>query len=1335
MPFDKPTRNLLAKTVAACRDRLADDVADQLQSRYGLYPDGTVLDVARTEDDRRAAEDLRALLAHFGAEAAETTGDEARRAAAYQRLVREIGFTTLNRLAALRLCEQRGLLIECVRRGMASDGFQLYDRIAGGALGNRYQTYRAFIESLFDELALDLGVLFDHSAPQSLVFPSEAALTDVLALLNDPELAAHDINVWQQDETIGWIYQYYNDPAERKAMRKASQAPRNSRELAVRNQFFTPRYVVEFLTDNTLGRLWYEMRQGHTRLAEQCRYLVRRPEEDAETGRQGDKGPGHRVTVSLRPQKDPRDLKILDPAGGSGHFLLYSFDLLLVIYEEAWADPDAPPFTETGTRLAGDYADLDTLRRAVPGLILRHNLHGIDIDPRAVQIAALALWLRAQRAYQDLGLDPAERPRITRTHLVTAEPMPGDRELLDEFLRALRPRVLGDLVRVVFEKMALAGEAGSLLKIEEELADAIAEAHRLWASEPQAEQLALFPQDQPPTAKQPPLFDVSGITDAAFWETAEERVLGALRDYAARVENGQGTRRRLFAEDAARGFAFVDLCQQRFDVTLMNPPFGEPTKRSKEWIKRTYPKSKNDILGPFIERCLKLTTDVGCVGAITTRTAFSLSSMESFRKDIIFSLSTIFCFADLGDGVLDTAMVNTAAYALFKPVVRKPGLYIDLVDKDDKGSSLAGLLDNLHSTPTGNRLHWVDQSSYDQVPGSPVTYWADESLRRAFSELPLLGDIGAEVKQGLGTTSDFRFVRAAWETSSEQIGRDKQWSFYAKGGESSDFYSDIHLLVNWAKNGKEIYAHTGIPFGGAGAPIRNPSFYFRPGLTYTSYTVKGFSPRALPSGCIFTTAGMGIFVDCPLMMLALLNSSTIQLFLLMITDERKWEVGYVKSIPIQEISTQDSKSLEDLAVKGWSQSVQLNSLDETQRLFITLPELRQSRDLRSWLVIVQEYIQHYWEELEATRTQIDSIATKLYRIDESALAIVESRFGPSKNEALFSSKEAVDVLTSYLLGITFGRWDVRVALESSLASEFSDPFAYLPVCSPGMLIGPDGLPATPGHIVSEAWLRARPDAITLPPEGSFEGPATIPDSAYPISIAWDGILVDDPGLGEHPEPHPSDVVRRVRQVLALLWPENHAAIEAEANEILSVRKLRDYFRKPSGFFADHLKRYSKSRRKAPIYWPLSTPSGSYTLWLYYHRLDDQLLYTAVNRYVAPKIEQVEAHIARLEAELSQAAGRAVSDLRDQLDETRAFLAELREFRAELLRIAALPYKPNLNDGVIINAAPLHKLFRLRKWAQDIEAVWHKLEAGDYDWAHLAYTLWPDRVREVCKRDR
>src|SRR5207248_10682846 len=130
------------------------------------------------------------------------------------------------------------------------------------SLGSHADTYRAYLECLYDELAVDLPSLFSRSSPESHVFPSEPVLEQLLALLNDPTL----VELWKEDETIGWVYQYYNDPDERKKMREASQAPRNSRELAVRNQSFTPRYVVEFLTDNTLGRTWYEIRQGHTLL-------------------------------------------------------------------------------------------------------------------------------------------------------------------------------------------------------------------------------------------------------------------------------------------------------------------------------------------------------------------------------------------------------------------------------------------------------------------------------------------------------------------------------------------------------------------------------------------------------------------------------------------------------------------------------------------------------------------------------------------------------------------------------------------------------------------------------------------------------------------------------------------------------------------------------------------------------------------------------------------------------------------------------------------------------------------------------------------------------------
>ncbi|MBI4519047.1 MAG: hypothetical protein HY699_24925 [Deltaproteobacteria bacterium] len=302
----------------------------------------------------------------------------------------------------------------------------------------------------------------------------------------------------------------------------------------------------------------------------------------------------------------------------------------------------------------------------MPALVLQHNLHGIDIDLRATQIAALALWLRAQRSFQRLGLKVAERPRITRSNIACAEPMPGERELLEEFTAGLEPKLLGDLVRRVFDSMKLAGEAGSLLKIEEEVRDDIARAKQQWLKRPKKEQLALFPEPERRKAEQMVLFDLSGITDKKFWDDADERVIAELHRYASGAANGKGFLRRLFADDAERGFAFIDVCRQQFEVVLMNPPFGEASKPSKAYIEKTYPRTKNDVYAAFVERGVGWLHTGGMLGAITSRTGFFLSSFQKWREEILLKEARPTVVADLGQGVLDTAMVETAAYCLAK---------------------------------------------------------------------------------------------------------------------------------------------------------------------------------------------------------------------------------------------------------------------------------------------------------------------------------------------------------------------------------------------------------------------------------------------------------------------------------------------------------------------------------------------------------------------------------------------------------------------------------------------------------------------------------------------
>jgi len=678
--MEKALRNSLRLAVIGCRRLLETEIGELLEGQFGIHHDGRVEDVAAlgalVPEDTAHRDRLLAHLRHIEA------GGFAPAAAAGQ-LVREAAFTHLNRLCAYKMLEVRKLIREAVSRGPNSNGFKFYladhvqdERLWSGGEGDL--AYRHFLEWLGGTLAPEMGMLFSPHDPANGIFPRQRALEVVLTLLNDPELA----EVWHSDETIGWVYQYFTPKDLRDQARKESRVPRNSHELAFRNQFYTPRYVVEFLVDNTLGRMWYDMRRGHTTLKERCRYLVYRPGEvflgPGETAPKNDGSPGGHTREGADPQpiyvphrlkKDPRQVAILDPAMGSAHFLLYGFDVLETIYVEAYEDPDLGP------HLQSTYPTLDDLRRDVPRLILAHNLHGADIDLRATQIAALALWLRAQRSYAEAGIRREDRPRIVRSNLVCAEPMPGESDLLAEFTASLEPPLIGQLVRTVFEKMTLAGEAGSLLKIEDELRDAISLAHQQARHQVEPAQdrrgnSLLFTQAVLDTFStrlaQASLFDLSRVelTDAEFWNNVEARVVAALSTYAKRAADGEGYQRTLFADDAARGFAFVDLCRKRFDVVLMNPPFGAVSAPSRHYIESAYPRTKNDIYSAFVERGLNWLTTRGMLGAITSRSGFFQSSFQRWREELLLREARLMVVADLGQGVLDTAMVETAAYCM-----------------------------------------------------------------------------------------------------------------------------------------------------------------------------------------------------------------------------------------------------------------------------------------------------------------------------------------------------------------------------------------------------------------------------------------------------------------------------------------------------------------------------------------------------------------------------------------------------------------------------------------------------------------------------------------------
>lgn len=1417
--MDKPARDALKKVVVKCRQLLEAAVEDLLEGEFGIYKSGQVdADDAMdhlSADDLAYREQLKVHLNHI--QAAEFKASEA-----VEQLIREVAFTHLNRFCAYKIMEVRKLIRESVGRGYDSNNVKFYlvehpedERLFNE--GKQDVAYRHFLEWLGGTLSEEIGVLFSPTDPANRLLPKQKVLDEVLEQLNSDELK----EIWTEDETIGWVYQYFTPDEMRRKARNEHPVPQNSYELAFRNQFFTPRYIVQFLTDNTLGRTWYEMRRGDTVLTKQCEYLVRRPnevfldtgvlppasmEEDADVSQESEENLLHQPFYILhRPKKDPRSLRVLDPACGSGHFLLYCFTLLQIIYDEAYDDPDLGP------ALQRDYFNQDDYRKAIPGLILTHNLHGIDIDLRAAQIAALALWLRAQRAFQEMGLKPKDFPKITRSNFICAEPMPGEAEMLEEFVAELPSEELRRLVREVFEKMQLAGEAGSLLKIEDEIRSFIKELQR-------PEQLTVFDQVDAPAQ--------------TAWEQFEQQAIDALRSYAEQASQNHRLQRQLFSEDAVQGFAFIDICLKKFDVVLMNPPFGDASLPSKPYIEDTYGDTKGDVYKTFVECFQDRLVPCGMLGIISNRTGFFLKNSSDWRERILLRRYRPLLLADLGYGVLD-AMVETAAYVLRNISQEEnlnltfsifPDLWTIRLDKDKafsipiyqnhrgrlKRHQATQELDRLQESQfirvvgghyqrfrisyekiktipatqietypimmcfrlladedkengltkalkdfSDSRVFYALPNSFSKVPNAPFAYWISDIVRDFFASLTSFESQDRNVRVGDHPGDGFRYLRLNWEIPLDDESLD--WRPYQKGGEYCPYYFDIHLVADWDES-RQTYRGF---YGRAGRQVERPSnyqYFFREGLTWPRRSTSGFSIRVLPSGCIFSDKGPAIFVnqDEKYSTLAILASQPYRKLIeisLAAGDEvksgtasRSYEVGIIQNLPWPQISQADVTMLNETGKKLVEKVREKDTFNEIKKAFIA-PFIDKDKGVLEMAVLFQRNLEQESCEIldlaaeadikvsgllgvpSPSREKVfgedagtlcalpdrsfsmdfnetycqsihDTIREEIEESGGNRQIAVKSFYASRRLEVLAKSlnsnprniaKEAAErnlipdgllvefakTYLSYTIGCIFGRWDVRFATGDSPEPQLPDPFSPLGLFSPGM----------------------------ISPETDLSG--------YPLKIDSDGIIVDEQG-------HPDDLAMGIRRVFEIIWGDRAESIEKEICKILDIEDLRDYFNKTSsgGFWDDHIRRYSESRRKAPIYWLLQSGKKSYALWLYYHRLDKDTLFKAQNQYVEPKLN---LETKRLNTLLNQKEGLTGSELKrkeKEIEQQEELVTEIEDFLDKLKRVASLNLEPDLNDGVVLNIAPLWELV---PW-KEAKKYWNDLLAGKYEWSSISQQL-------------
>ncbi len=671
--------------VPKVRRVLQGDLKEQL-NRLGIIENGKAKPVESmnlSSEKQPTRERIEALLQRDS-----TAEGDAKRG--YDNVLRELTYTALNRLVGLKAMEVRGVLYlpPPADDGGAPEQTEVITPIPGqarsrflrdfrAAAGSRYKyeddaeeaLLRDGLEAAYRHINKEIRLLFDPDHEYACVWPTHACLVQVITMINK-ELSDE---AYRAADFLGWIYQFFNREEKKRVRDENKGTPRSSYELSVINQFYTPSWVVKALVDNTLGRLWLQMhpdselrvtnppplpaqRKNGNPVAD---YLVPRTGERIRYQRLGETGEVERF-------KRASDITLLDPACGTMHFGQYAFGLFQQMYldEIEHAGEDGWP-TEPSV---GDVSE-------IPAAILENNLFGVDIDPRAIQIASLSLMLTAKEAALHFELSPTE-VQVKRANLVVANAVNVGQDRLNLLIWKLGNRLgsveLQDRLFVtLWENLQHVGELGSLIQVREGVSAVLND----WV-ETQAKAKGL---GKILKSKDMPLLEHAGIAEAVDREQVRQLVLqrtalekeaeAIQRELLAAIEDAAGElssdpAERLFAEDTARGLKLLRTLSRTFDVVVMNPPYGSFVPKVKDFIKAAYPLTKNDIYAAFIDRASQLVEPEGYIGALVSATFVNLKSFEKLRTEILLKRNPLLVMLDLGYGILDDATVEAAAIVL-----------------------------------------------------------------------------------------------------------------------------------------------------------------------------------------------------------------------------------------------------------------------------------------------------------------------------------------------------------------------------------------------------------------------------------------------------------------------------------------------------------------------------------------------------------------------------------------------------------------------------------------------------------------------------------------------
>jgi hypothetical protein len=225
-------------------------------------------------------------------------------------------------------------------------------------------------------------------------------------------------------------------------------------------------------------------------------------------------------------------------------------------------------------------------------------------------------------------------------------------------------------------------------------------------------------------------------------------------------------------------------------------------------------------------------------------------------------------------------------------------------------------------------------------------------------------------------------------------------------------------------------------------------------------------------------------------------------------------------------------------------------------------------------------------------------------------------------------------------------------------------------------------------------------------------------------------LVDPDGIMVMDEGHPDDLPARTFECLTVMLGATEAANAVRAaigKDGPPEERLQNYLDK--NFFKEHIQLY----RKRPVYWLFQSPKKKYGVWVFHERMTKDTLFRIRTEYVEPKIRLLESQLEDLKSKSASVEGRELRQMEKEISDLSDVLDDVTEFAKLIKKVTDKGYKHHIDDGVLINLAPLWEL--MPSWQTEPKNAWKKLEKGDWDWSYQPMDHWPDRVKEKCKKNK